>query len=230
MITPIIPKLTEIGVDVLNPIQPACIDPANLKRQFGDKLCFWGSIDEQHTLPFGSPFDVRDEVMQRLETIGKNGGLILAPTHLCNLTRQWKTSGPCTKPSGKQLTPVGAGDYTSNTRFSRVGFDSAPAIRWVRSHNTSRSFLENRQRSDLLPDSQKQCAGFPQSKVPDATVSVFIVQLETESQQARTKVFQVRCGLTDIVISCLAYYCWQFRHAPNGARQQQGAWPMGEAV
>lgn len=81
VITPIIPDLIEIGLDVLNPIQPACMDPAELKRQYGDRLCFWGSLDEQHTLPFGTPADVRAEVLQRLETIGRGGGLILGPTH-----------------------------------------------------------------------------------------------------------------------------------------------------
>jgi uroporphyrinogen-III decarboxylase len=81
MIAPIIPELIEIGVDVLNPIQPASLDPAQLKRQFGDKVCFWGSIDEQHTLPFGTLEEVRLEVEERLKTMGKNGGLILAPTH-----------------------------------------------------------------------------------------------------------------------------------------------------
>jgi uroporphyrinogen decarboxylase len=81
MITPIIPELIEIGVDVLNPIQPACMDPALIKQQFGDKLCFWGSIDEQRTLPFGTPTDVQREILERLNTIGRNGGLILAPTH-----------------------------------------------------------------------------------------------------------------------------------------------------
>jgi uroporphyrinogen decarboxylase len=80
-IYPIIPDLIEIGLDVLNPIQPASLDPIRLKQDFGDKLCFWGSIDEQHTLPFGSVEDVRSEVKTRLETLGKNGGLILGPTH-----------------------------------------------------------------------------------------------------------------------------------------------------
>jgi len=45
----IIPELIEIGVDVLNPIQPASMDPAQIKSEFGDRLCFWGSIDEQHS-------------------------------------------------------------------------------------------------------------------------------------------------------------------------------------
>lgn len=80
-IYPIIPDLIEIGLDVLNPIQPASMDPAQLKQDFGDKLCFWGSLDEQHTLPFGSPADVHTEVQTRLNTLGKNGGLVLGPTH-----------------------------------------------------------------------------------------------------------------------------------------------------
>jgi uroporphyrinogen-III decarboxylase len=57
------------------------LDPIQLKKDFGNKLCFWGSIDEQHTLPFGSAADVRTEVKTRLETLGKDGGLILGPTH-----------------------------------------------------------------------------------------------------------------------------------------------------
>ena len=81
VIDPIIPDLIEIGLDVLNPIQPACMDPATLKERYGDKLCFWGTIDEQHTLPFGTPDDVRCEVRTRLDTIGEGGGLILGPTH-----------------------------------------------------------------------------------------------------------------------------------------------------
>lgn len=80
-ILPVIPELIEIGLDVLNPIQPASMDPAEVKKQFGNSLCFWGSVDEQHTLPFGTPQQVRDEVLTRLRTIGKDGGLIMGPTH-----------------------------------------------------------------------------------------------------------------------------------------------------
>jgi uroporphyrinogen decarboxylase len=81
VIYPIIPELIEIGIDVLNPIQPASMDPAQLKEQFGDRLCFWGTIDEQYTLPFGSPDQVRAEIISRLQTAGRSGGLILGPTH-----------------------------------------------------------------------------------------------------------------------------------------------------
>ena len=62
MITPIIPELIEIGVDVLNPIQPACMDPAEIKRQFGERLWFLG-VDRRAAHPAlwnargGSPAD-----------------------------------------------------------------------------------------------------------------------------------------------------------------------------
>ncbi len=84
-VEPVIPELIEIGIDVLNPIQPASMDPADIKRRFGDRLLFWGSIDEQQTLPFGTPEDVRAETRLRLQTIGAGGGLILGPTHFVQL-------------------------------------------------------------------------------------------------------------------------------------------------
>ncbi len=106
-IYPIIPELIEIGIDVLNPIQPASMDPARVKREYGDRLCFWGSMDEQHTLPFGSPEDVRNEVLTRLETTGAGGGLILGPTHHVQLDTPMEnfwamihtiTETPCGRP------------------------------------------------------------------------------------------------------------------------------------
>ncbi len=102
IIYPIIPDLIEIGLDVLNPIQPASMDPARLKREFGDRLCFWGSIDEQYTLPFGTPAAVRNEVRERLRTLGKNGGLIIGPTHHVQLDTPlenfWAMARTVTKP------------------------------------------------------------------------------------------------------------------------------------
>jgi uroporphyrinogen decarboxylase len=81
LIYPIIPDLIEIGINVLNPIQPMAMDPVKLKDEFGDHLCFWGSLDLQQTIPFGTPEDIHDEVITRLKTIGRNGGLIIGPTH-----------------------------------------------------------------------------------------------------------------------------------------------------
>jgi uroporphyrinogen decarboxylase len=80
-IEPIIAELIEIGVDVLNPVQPTVLDPESLGRRYGERLCFWGSIDIQHTLPCGKPADVTAEVLTRLRTLGRGGGLILGPTH-----------------------------------------------------------------------------------------------------------------------------------------------------
>jgi uroporphyrinogen-III decarboxylase len=80
-IEPIIDELIEIGVDVLNPIQPQCMDPAKIKKRYGKKLSFWGTIDVQQTLPFGTTEDVRQEVELRIKTVGRDGGLILGPAH-----------------------------------------------------------------------------------------------------------------------------------------------------
>lgn len=81
VVYPIIPELIEIGIDVLNPIQPMAMDPMKLKSEYGDRLCFWGSMDIQQTIPFGTPDDVRNEVITRLKTIGRGGGLLIGPTH-----------------------------------------------------------------------------------------------------------------------------------------------------
>jgi uroporphyrinogen decarboxylase len=77
----VIAELIEIGLDVLNPVQPAAMDAVRLKREYGRDLCFWGSVDEQYTLPFGSPDEVSAQVAERIATLGEGGGLILAPTH-----------------------------------------------------------------------------------------------------------------------------------------------------
>lgn len=77
----IIPDLIEIGVEVLNPIQCESMDPKLLKEIYGNKLTFFGAIAVQSTLPFGTPEDVKNEVEQRKQILGKNGGWICAPTH-----------------------------------------------------------------------------------------------------------------------------------------------------
>lgn len=80
-ISPILPDLIDIGVDVLNPVQPESMDPKQLKHEFGNRLSFFGAIDVQTTLAFGTPEQVRQEVRQRKQTIGMGGGWICAPTH-----------------------------------------------------------------------------------------------------------------------------------------------------
>jgi len=78
-----IPDLIEIGVDVLNPIQVNAkdMDTAKLKKEFGNDISFWGAIDTQKVLPFGTSQEVKEEVKQRIEDLAPGGGYILASVH-----------------------------------------------------------------------------------------------------------------------------------------------------
>ena len=80
-IEPIIDDLVEVGVDVLNPVQPLAMDPARLKKRFGKRLSFWGAVDDQKVMPFGSPADVEAEVRLRIAQLAPGGGYILCPSH-----------------------------------------------------------------------------------------------------------------------------------------------------
>ena len=79
-----IPDFIEAGFDILNPVQTtaAGMEADNLKKRFGDQLAFWGGgVDTQHTLPFGTPDEVRAEVKQRIEVFGKGGGFVFNTVH-----------------------------------------------------------------------------------------------------------------------------------------------------
>lgn len=80
-IIPLIDDLIEAGVDILNPIQPDCMEPSLLKKRYGKRLSFWGTVDVQHTFSFGTPADVANEVKERLRNVAPGGGLILGSTH-----------------------------------------------------------------------------------------------------------------------------------------------------
>ncbi|MFQ6067345.1 MAG: uroporphyrinogen decarboxylase family protein, partial [bacterium] len=80
-VEPVIPDFIEIGLDILNPVQPKSMDPAKLKKLYGDRLTFWGTVDIQEVLPFGTPSRVEEEVKLRLKTVGRGGGLIISPAH-----------------------------------------------------------------------------------------------------------------------------------------------------
>jgi uroporphyrinogen decarboxylase len=75
----LIPRLIEMGVDVLNPVQPECMDIARLKANYGEKLAFWGGISTQQTLPFGTPQDVKAEARKVRNQMSAGGGYIFAP-------------------------------------------------------------------------------------------------------------------------------------------------------
>ena len=80
-VEPVIPDYIDIGLDILNPIQPTTMDDRRLKREFGDKLSFWGGINVQSTIPFGSPADVVAEVRDKFDVYGKDGGFIISASH-----------------------------------------------------------------------------------------------------------------------------------------------------
>jgi uroporphyrinogen decarboxylase len=79
----LIPDLIELGVDVLNPVQVSAkgMDTRKLKAEFGKDISFWGAIDTQKVLPFGTPEDVAAEVRQRIDDLGPGGGYVLCAVH-----------------------------------------------------------------------------------------------------------------------------------------------------
>jgi len=89
-IDPIIPDLIDIGVTILNPVQPECMDSVELKRKYGKYLSFWGTIGTQSTMPFGSPEEVKRMVRERIETVGKGGGLVIAPSQMLEPDVPWE--------------------------------------------------------------------------------------------------------------------------------------------
>lgn len=82
-VRPLLPRLIEAGVDVLNPIQHICpgMDMAGLKQDFGQSLVFHGGVDTQAVMPRGTPEDVRNETRDCLNQLGRGGGFICCSCH-----------------------------------------------------------------------------------------------------------------------------------------------------
>ncbi|HOV21671.1 MAG TPA: uroporphyrinogen decarboxylase family protein [bacterium] len=78
----IIPELIDIGVTILNPVQPECLDIYKIKREYGKYIVFDGTIGTQSTMPFGKDEDVKSVVRERKEKLGYDGALIISPTHI----------------------------------------------------------------------------------------------------------------------------------------------------
>lgn len=83
-ILPIIPDLIEIGIDILNPVQPLAKDMnlSMLKKEYGSKLCFYGGIDVQNCVPSGSKEEIDEEVKNAINAAACGGGYIIAPAHI----------------------------------------------------------------------------------------------------------------------------------------------------
>ncbi len=80
----LVPEIINAGFDILNPVQWTAknMDRALLKDSYGDKVTFWGGgVDTQKTLPFGSPKQVHDEVLECCKIFGKNGGFVFNTIH-----------------------------------------------------------------------------------------------------------------------------------------------------
>lgn len=89
-IMPFIPHLIDVGVDILNPIQPESMDFEEIHKNFGDKLSFCGTLGTQTTMPFGTPEDVKNEVYKHLKIAGSKGGLLVEPTHIVEPEVPWE--------------------------------------------------------------------------------------------------------------------------------------------
>lgn len=77
---PIVGDLIEIGVHAINPLQPEHMDAARIRERFGPRLALWGTVGRQTTFSFSTPDEIRREVKERIETLGR-AGLILCPAY-----------------------------------------------------------------------------------------------------------------------------------------------------
>lgn len=83
-VRPLLPDFIEIGVEILNPIhvRAAGMEPAALKRDFGDALVFWGGgVDTQGVLPQGTPQEVKDDVRRNIDVLAPGGGYVFSTVH-----------------------------------------------------------------------------------------------------------------------------------------------------
>jgi uroporphyrinogen decarboxylase len=82
-VTPIIDDLIEMGLDLLDPIQPKAkgMDAENLMACFGGRISFYGGVDTQELLPFGTADQVESEVLRLIDVLGSNGGYVVAASN-----------------------------------------------------------------------------------------------------------------------------------------------------
>ncbi len=88
-VEPFIPDLIEIGVDILNPVQPECMEFKKIHDKYGNQISFNGTIGTQKLMPFGTPEQIRDQVFRNLDIAGEKGGLFCCPTHLLEPEVPW---------------------------------------------------------------------------------------------------------------------------------------------
>jgi len=79
-VEPILGDLVDIGVDAINPVQPEHMDAARIRRRFGPRLALWGTVGRQATFSFATPREIREEVRERVASLGR-AGLVLCPAY-----------------------------------------------------------------------------------------------------------------------------------------------------
>lgn len=83
-VRPILEELADIGMDVFNPVQPNVPghEPDDLKKSVGDRIAFWGAVDQQRLLPFGTPEEIGSDVAEKIRILGAGGGYMCSPAHI----------------------------------------------------------------------------------------------------------------------------------------------------
>lgn len=89
-ILPFIDKLIKSGVEILNPIQPECMEFDEVHEKFGNRVSFWGTLGTQQLLPFGTKEEVKRVALSRLEKCGTKGGIVIGPTHMVEPEVRWE--------------------------------------------------------------------------------------------------------------------------------------------
>ncbi len=89
-VMPFIDQLIEVGVDILNPVQPECMSFDDVHDRFGNRISFWGTLGTQQLLPFGTKEEVYTTTISRLQKCGEKGGITIGPTHLVEPEVPWE--------------------------------------------------------------------------------------------------------------------------------------------
>lgn len=128
----ILPDFIEIGIDILNPLQTSArgMDPGKIKARFGRELSFWGAgVETQTTLPFGSIEQIRAEVRERVELLGKGGGYVFGTIHNIQpdippekIMAVFETAAACGR------YPLGAVTDATRSRFFNAGSNAGAVL------------------------------------------------------------------------------------------------------
>ncbi len=89
-LTDLVDDLIEMGIDIINPVQPECMPFDQTVQRFGDRVAFWGMVGTQTTMPFGSPGDVRGVVERCADAVRQGAAMVVAPTHVIEPDVPWE--------------------------------------------------------------------------------------------------------------------------------------------